>query len=89
MEEITFKFKVPVELREDIEKSYSELSKLAREFIIAKAFEMHLSKSKNLQRAVFEVLSSKSKLTEEDAKSLASEIDNSAYKLMENECSEQ
>lgn len=85
MTEIVIKFDVPSELREDIEKSYSELSKLARELIIAKAFEIHLSKSIALQRAVFEALAFKSKLSEEDAKSVASEIDESMYKELKKE----
>lgn len=85
MAEVVIKVDIPSELKEDIEKSYPELSKLARELIIAKAFEIHLSKSRALQKAIFEALAAKSRLTEEGAKTLASEIDESIYKELKEE----
>ncbi len=50
-------------------------SKVAEEAITAKAFELRLSKSKELQKAVLNSLALKSRLTENDAKVLADKIE--------------
>jgi len=49
-------------------------SKVAEEAIEARAFELKLSRSKELQRALIEALASKSKLTEKDALELGSKV---------------
>ncbi len=66
--------KIPDELREKMEESNLDLSLLVKEFITLKLFEIQLSKSVALQRAVFESLIAKSKLSEEDARELANNI---------------
>ena len=49
-------------------------SDVFKEVIVSKTFEEELRKSKKMQRAVFEGLASKSKLTEEDALELGKKI---------------
>ena len=49
-------------------------SKVAEEAIKARAFELRLSRSKELQKALLEAISSKSKLSEEEADKFAVEL---------------
>ncbi len=55
-------------------------SKVAEEAIKAKAFELRLSRSKELQKALLEALASKSKLTEKDALELGKKVSNGISK---------
>ena len=66
--------KVPDELKEQVEQSSLDWPSLLKQFITLKLFEKQLSESTALQRAVFESLISRSKLTEEDAKLLSDKI---------------
>ena len=61
---------------EDKIKEFPEVdwSKVAEEAIKARAFELRLSRSKELQRALLEALASKSKLTEKDALELGMKV---------------
>lgn len=85
MVELHFDIDVPDELKEQAEESKQELSKLVKQLVAAKLFEKQLAKSTALQRAVFESLAAKSKLTEEGAKELASEIDEGMLKELKKE----
>jgi len=58
-------------------------SKVAEEAIKAKAFELRLSRSKELQKALLEALASKSKLTEKDALELGKKVSNGISKELE------
>ncbi len=68
---------VPIaeDLKVEIEESGLDIQKVVREAITFKLAEQHLAKSKALQRALFETIVSKSKLTPEGAKELALLID--------------
>ena len=85
MTELVIKVNVPEELKEELEESGLDLSNLVREVIVSKAFEIHLAKSKALQRAIFEALVNKSKLTEEDATELANKINLGMLKELKRE----
>ncbi len=69
---------VCVPLSDELEKQLEEAglnpTLIAKEAIISKLFERQLSKSKALQRSMFEVLVAKSKLTEKDARELSQKI---------------
>ncbi|MBI2508086.1 hypothetical protein HYV89_03980 [Candidatus Woesearchaeota archaeon] len=69
-----FIIKIPDEVKEDLEESNIDWPKLVRKFLTAKLFEIQLSKSIALQRAVFESLTNKSKLSGVDAMELADKI---------------
>jgi len=71
MAELTVR--VSKELKERIEE-FPEIKKTIREFIKLKIMELELKRSRELQRFVFETLSSKSKLTKQGAAELASKI---------------
>jgi glutamate mutase epsilon subunit len=75
--------KVANEFIEDVEFSLAERivskSKLTKE----QAFELQLSKSKELQKALLEALASKSKLTEKDASALGRKVDGGISKELE------
>lgn len=58
-------------------------SKVVEEAIKAKAFELRLSRSKELQKALLEALASKSKLTEKDALELGKKVSNGISKELE------
>lgn len=88
MVELSIKVEMPAELKEEIEESGLDLSKLAKEIIIAKIFEIQLSKSKSLQRALFEALIIKSKLSEEEAIELADKINQGMLKDIKKELPE-
>ena len=66
--------KIPDELKQQAEESNLDLANSIKQFIALKLFEKQFSESTALQRAVFESLASKSKLTEEDAKLLSDKI---------------
>jgi metal-responsive CopG/Arc/MetJ family transcriptional regulator len=66
---------IPEELEEEIKKiPKEELSEMLKEFLRLKIFELELKKSKELQRFVLEMLSTKSKLTEEEAMKLGEKV---------------
>ena len=58
-------------------------SKVTEEAINAKAFELKLSRSKELQRALIESLASKSKLTERDALDFGNRVNEGISKELE------
>ncbi len=69
-----------LQLSKEVENKIREFpevdwSKVAEEAIISKSFELRLSRSKELQKALLNALASKSKLTEKDAIELANKID--------------
>jgi len=77
--------KIVVEIPEELDKelkTFPEInwSKLAREFFRLKVFELELKQSLELQRAIFEVLASKSKLTRKDALELSKKVNESMLK---------
>ena len=82
---MVIKVDVSEELKEELEGSGIDLSNLVREVIISKAFEMHLAKSKALQRAIFEAIINKSKLSEEDAKELADKVNKGTWQELKKE----
>lgn len=66
---------VSLQLSKELENNIKEFPeidwlKVAEEAIKAKAFEIRLARSKELQKALLEALASKSKLTEKDASGL-------------------
>lgn len=71
---------IPKELEKDIRELPEDWSGIALDAIRLRVFESHLSRSKELQRAVFEVLASKSKLREEDALALGSKLKEGMFK---------
>jgi len=71
------KLKVP---EEEIEGLSEDWKKIALEAIASRAFELRLEKSKKLQRAIFEMLASKSKLTRKDALELGSKLNEGLLK---------
>ena len=62
------------ELEQAAEESGLDLPAIATEAIVSKLVQQQLSRSKVLQRAMFETLVSKSKLTKKDAQLLAEKI---------------
>ena len=69
-----------LQLSKEVENKIREFpdvdwSKVAEEAIISKSFELRLSRSKELQKALLNALASKSKLTEKGAIELANKID--------------
>jgi len=73
MAEAEVRFKVPKELKEEIEK-LPGMEEMIVEFIRLKIFEHELKKSKELQRFILESLSAKSKLTLENALELGDKV---------------
>lgn len=68
-----------LQLSKELEKNMDEFpevdwSKVAEEAIRVKAFEIKLTKSKELQKALLEALASKSKLTEKEASDLGFKV---------------
>lgn len=63
------------DLKVELEEFGLNVPKIVEEAITFKLAEQHLAKSKALQRALFETIVSKSKLTPEGAKELALLID--------------
>ena len=74
------KIKIPEELEREMEELPIDWSEIALESIKLKVFESHISKSKALQRAVIEALSSKSKLTKESALELGRKVNDALAK---------
>lgn len=74
------KIKLPEELKREMEILPENWSEIALEAIKLKVFELHLSRSKELQRAVLEALTSKSKLTDKDALKLGSKVNEGLLK---------
>ena len=70
---------------EDKMREFPEVdwSKIAEEAIEARAFELRLSRSKELQKALLIALSSKSKLTEKDALELGNKVNEGISKELE------
>lgn len=71
---------MPLQLSKELEEKIKEFpevdwSTVAEEAIKAKTFELRLSRSKELQKALLESLASKSKLTEKDALGLSKKVD--------------
>lgn len=71
---------MPLQLSKELEEKIREFpevdwSNVAEEAIKAKTFELKLSRSRELQRALLEALASKSKLTEKDALELGRKVD--------------
>ena len=79
------KIKIPDELEREMEELSFNWSGIALEAIKLKVFESHLSKSKALQRAVLEVLSSKSKLTKESALELGKKVNEGMLRQLKRE----
>ncbi len=71
------KLEVP---EEELEGLSEDWQKIALEAIISRAFELRLEKSRKLQRAIFEMLASKSKLTRKDALELGSKLNEGLLK---------
>jgi len=70
---------MPLQLSKELEEKIREFpevdwSNVAEEAIKAKTFELKLSRSKGLQKALLEALASKSKLTEKDALELGRKV---------------
>ena len=79
------KIKIPDELEKEMEELPVDWSEIALESIKLKVFESHLSRSKALQRAVLEVLASKSKLTKESALELGRKVNAGMLKQLKRE----
>ena len=79
------KIKVPDELEREMEELPVNWSEIALEAIKLRVFESHLSKSKELQRAVLEVLASKSKLTKKGALELGRKVNEGMIKKLKEE----
>ena len=74
MEEITIT--IPKKLEKGLSRlSKEELQRAILDFLKFRALEIEFDRSKEVQHAMLELLSSKSKLTSNDAKKLASKID--------------
>lgn len=73
MAEAEVRFKVPMELKEEMEE-LPGMEEMVVEFIKLKIFEHELKRSKELQRFIFESLAAKSKLTLEDAIELGNRV---------------
>ena len=72
---VELKIEIPPELEEEVRRiPREELSRMIIEFLKLKVFELELKRSKELQRLVLEMLSMKSKLTEEDAVKLGEKV---------------
>ena len=68
------------ELKIELEESGIDVPKVIQEAITSKLVEQQLSKSKVLQRALFEAVVHKSKLTEKGAQELSNTINQSMLK---------
>ncbi len=78
----TITLSVPDELKKEMEDFSENWSDIALEAIKLKVFESHLSRSKEMQRAVLESLASKSKLTEKDALELGRKVNEGMLKQL-------
>jgi hypothetical protein len=65
---VELKIEIPPELEEEVKRiPREELSRMIVEFLRLKVFELELKRLRELQKLILEMLSMKSKLTEEDA----------------------
>ncbi len=76
---------IPVsdDFQRQLEESEIDISTVVKEALVSKLAERHLSKSKALQRAIFEVLAAKSRLTEENALHLADTINKGMFEKLQ------
>jgi len=65
---VELRIEIPPELEEEVRRiPREELSRMIVEFLRLKVFELELKRLRELQKLMLEMLSMKSKLTEEDA----------------------
>ena len=79
------KIKIPDELEKEMDELPVDWSEIALEAIKLKVFDSHISRSKALQRAVLEALSSKSRLTKESALELGRKVNAGMLKHLKDE----
>lgn len=77
MTEICVQISEPLE--RELEESGVDVEEVVKEALVSKLFERQLSQSKSLQRAMFETLAAKSKLTETGARELAEKINSGMW----------
>lgn len=65
---------IPDQLNQELEESDLDVPGVVKEALVSKLFEKQLSQSKSLQKAMFEMLIAKSKLTKKGAKELAERV---------------
>lgn len=69
------RIEIPPELEEEVRRiPREELSRMIIEFLRLKVFELELKRLRELQKLILEMLSMKSKLTEEDAVKLGEKV---------------
>ena len=68
------KIRIPEELEREMEELPENWPEIALEAIKLKVFESHLSRSAGMRRILVEAISSKSKLSEEEADKFALEL---------------
>jgi hypothetical protein len=72
---VELKIEIPPELEEGVRRiPREELSRMIVEFLRLKVFELELKRLRELQKLILEMLSMKSKLTEEDAVKLGEKV---------------
>lgn len=71
---------IPNELKQELDESGVDVQEIVKEALTSRLFEKHLAQSKALQRAMFETLIAKSKLTEKDAQELADKVNTGMLK---------
>lgn len=80
-----FIVEIPDEIKEDLEESKLDWSGLVSKFLAAKLFEIQLTRSIALQKAIFKSLSDKSKLSESDARGLADKVNIGMFNELKSE----
>ena len=76
------------EVEQELEESGINVQEVVKEAINSKLFEKQLSRSKALQRVMFETLIAKSTLTEKDARELAEKVDKGMLEQLKDRFSE-
>jgi hypothetical protein len=72
---VELRIEIPPELEEEVRRiPREELSRMIIEFLRLKVFELELKRLRELQKLILEMLSMKSKLTEEDAVKLGEKV---------------
>jgi len=72
---VELKIEIPPELEEEVRRiPREELSRMIVDFLRLKVFELELKRLRELQKLILEMLSMKSKLTEEDAVKLGEKV---------------
>jgi hypothetical protein len=72
---VELKIEIPPELEEGVKRiPREELSRMIIEFLRLKVFELEIKRLRELQKLILEMLSMKSKLTEEDAVKLGEKV---------------